>query len=120
MTAFGPYIDGSLFQNGHRGPIPAPGFYLTFHESWPLNCRAHFNGNPDAYEAFREQPLYAETYVNILQDFARLSQSKGWTDTGFQVYFNNKGSLNEKTKAPGFSMNRQGTGITGRCSTTES
>jgi hypothetical protein len=100
VTAFGPYIDGSLFQNGHRGPIPAPGFYLTFHESWPLNCRAHFNGNPDAYEAFREQPLYAETYVNILEDFARLAQSKGWTDTGFQVYFNNKGSLNEKTKAP--------------------
>lgn len=99
-TAFGPYIDGSLFQNGHRGPIPAPGFYLTFHESWPLNCRAYFNGNPDAYEAFREQPLYAETYVNILQDFARLAQSKGWTDTGFQVYFNNKGSLNEKAKAP--------------------
>lgn len=99
-AAFGPYIDGSLFRDGHRGPIPAPGFYLTFHESWPLNCRAYFNGNPDAYEAFREQPLYAETYVNILQDFARLAQSKGWTETGFQVYFNNKGSLNEKTKAP--------------------
>lgn len=98
--AFGPYLDGSLFQNGHRGPIPAPGFYLTFHESWPLNCRAYFNGNPDAYEAFRDQPVYAETYVNILQDFAKLAQAKGWTETGFQVYFNNKGALNEKTKAP--------------------
>jgi hypothetical protein len=100
VEAFGPYIDGSLFKDGHRGPIAAPGFYLTFHESWPLNCRAYFNGNPDAYQSFAEQPAYARTYVSILQDFARLAESKGWKQTGFQVYFNNKGSLNEKTKVP--------------------
>jgi len=98
--AFGPYIDGSLFKDGHRGPIAAPGFYLTFHESWPLNCRAYFNGNPDAYIAFKDKPEYARTYVNVLSDFARLAEEKGWNQTGFQVYFNNKGSLNEKTKAP--------------------
>jgi hypothetical protein len=98
--AFGPYIDGSLFKDGHRGPVPAPGFYLTFHESWPLNCRAFFNGNPDAFQAFSDKPEYARTYVNILQDFARLAKSKGWTGTGFQVYFNNKGSLGESSKAP--------------------
>lgn len=98
--AFGPYLDGSYFRGGHRGPIPAPGFYLTFHESWPLNCRAYFNGDPDAYRAFADKPVYAETYVNVLADFARLAKSKGWTETGFQVYFNNKGSLNEKEKAP--------------------
>lgn len=100
VEAFGPYIDGSMFSDGHRGPVPAPGFYLTFHESWPLNCRAYFNGNPDAFQAFAEQPAYARTYVNILQDFARLAESKKWTQTGFQVYFNNKGSLGEITKAP--------------------
>jgi hypothetical protein len=100
VEAFGPYIDGSLFRDGHRGAIPAPGFYLTFHESWPLNCRAYFNGNLDAYKAFEHAPAYSQTYVNVLQDFARLAKSKGWTDTGFQVYFNNKGSLNELTKAP--------------------
>jgi hypothetical protein len=98
--AFGPYLDGSFFQNGHRGPIPAPGFYLTFHESWPLNCRAFFNGNPDAYMAFNEHPAYGETYVNILRDFARVADARGWNETGFQVYFNNKGSLAEKSKAP--------------------
>lgn len=100
VEAFGPYLDGSCFRDGHRGPVPAPGFYLTFHESWPLNCRAWFNGDPDAYRAFRDSPVYAETYVNVLADFARLAQSKGWTETGFQVYFNNKGSLNEQQKAP--------------------
>lgn len=100
IEAFGPYLDGSLFQNGHRGPIPAPGFYLTFHESWPLNCRAFFDGNPDAYSAFSKQPLYAETYVNILRDFAQVADSRGWNEAGFQVYFNNKGSLAEESKAP--------------------
>jgi len=100
VEAFGPFIDGSLFRDGHRGPIPAPGFYLTFHESWPLNCRPYFNGNPDAYQAFADQPAYARTYVNVLKDFTALAKSKGWTKTGFQVYFNNKGSLGELTKAP--------------------
>ena len=100
VEAFGPYIDGSFFKNGHRGPIAAPGFYLTFHESWPLNCRQYFNGNPDAYQSFVDRPEYAATYVSILQDFARLADSRGWKHTGFQVYFNNKGSLHEKAKAP--------------------
>ena len=99
-AAFGPFLDGSCFRDGHRGPIPAPGFYLTFHESWPLNCRAFFNGNPDAYEAFANSPAYSQTYVNVLADFARLARSKGWTEAGFQVYFNNKGSLNDPKKAP--------------------
>jgi hypothetical protein len=98
--AFGPYLDGSYFQNGHRGPIPAPGFYLTFHESWPLNCRAYFNGEPDAYRSFSEHPNYSDTYVNILKDFARLAQAKGWNEARFQVFFNNKGSLQETSKAP--------------------
>lgn len=100
VEAFGPYLNGSCFQDGHRGPIPAPGFYLTFHESWPLNCRAYFNGDPDAYRAFTDRPVYAETYVNLLADFTLLAKSKSWTETGFQVYFNNKGSLNEQAKAP--------------------
>lgn len=98
--AFGPFLDGSCFAQGHRGPIPAPGFYLTFHESWPLNCREFFNGDPDAYRAFADRPVYAETYAAVLADFARLAKDRGWTETGFQVYFNNKGSLAESSKAP--------------------
>ena len=98
--AFAPVLDGSLFADGHRGPIPVPGFYLTFHESWPLNCRAHFNGNPDAELAFADSPKYAETFVSVLQSFVELAKKKRWTETGFQVYFNNKGSLSDPTRAP--------------------
>lgn len=100
VAAFDPVLSGSLFQDGHRGPIPIPAFYLTFHESWPLNCRAYFNGNLDAYQAFSEQPIYAATYENILRDFTRLARERGWNATDFQVYFNNKGSLQEVAKAP--------------------
>jgi hypothetical protein len=100
VAAFGPYLSGEHFRNGHRGPIPAPGFYLTFHESWPLNCRAYFNGNPDAYEAFQGAPVYAQTFVNVMRDFADVAQRQGWTETGFQVYLNNKGSLNDPRRAP--------------------
>lgn len=100
VTAFDPVLSGSLFKDGHRGPLPLPTFYLTFHESWPLNCRAYFNGNPDAYEAFTHEPLYSQTYESILRDFVRLARERGWNKTEFQVYFNNKGSLSELTKSP--------------------
>lgn len=100
VAAFGPYLDGSCFADGHRGGVPAPGFYLTFHESWPLNCRAYFNGQPDAYQAFSDQPVYAQTYTDVLADFTRLAKANSWTECGFHVYFNNKGSLNDPRRAP--------------------
>lgn len=98
--AFGPYLNGSLFKEGHRGPIPPPGFYLTFHESWPLHCRPYFNGDLDAYKAFSAHPEYAQTFVDVLASFAKLANNQAWHKAGFQVFFNNKGSLGELTKAP--------------------
>jgi hypothetical protein len=99
-AVFGPYLSGTYFKNGHRGPVPAPGFYLTFHESWPLKCREFFDSNPDAYEAFKAKPVYAETFVNIMGDFLALARREGWTRTGFQFYCNNKGTLKDANKAP--------------------
>lgn len=98
--AFGPYLDGTLFEDGHRGPIAPKGFYLTFHESWPLHCRPYFNGDVDAYKAFHAHPEYAQTFVEVLASFARLAHNQAWHEAGFQVYFNNKGSLDDLTKAP--------------------
>jgi len=97
---YGPYISGSHFKNGHRGPIPAPELYLTFHESWPLNVRAYFNGNPDAYEAFKAKPVYGETFVNVMRDFITTARRQGWTKTSFQVYLNNKGKLDDPELNP--------------------
>jgi hypothetical protein len=99
-TVFGPFLTGDHFARGHRGPVPLPGFYLTFHESWPLPVRGFFDGNPDAYEAFREHPEYAGTFVAVLADFLARARREGWKDAGLQVYLNNKGSLNDAKRAP--------------------
>ena len=100
IAAFGPYLSGSYFKDGHRGPIAPPGFYLPFHESWPLKIREFWSGSPDACETFKDKPVYAETYVAIMKDFLRVAQEQGWTKAGFQVYLNNKGSMKDAGKAP--------------------
>lgn len=100
VEAFGPYLSGKHFAGGHRGAIPAPGFYLTFHESWPLNVRSFHNGNPDAYQSFREKPEYAQTFVDILKDFIRVAAREGWPDTGFQIYLNNKSERGDRSRSP--------------------
>ncbi len=97
---FGPYLSGLYFKNGHRGPLPAPGFYLTFHESWPLNVREYFNGNPDAYEAFKKSPVYAKTFTDIMRDFILLAKNEGWSRSRPQVYLNNKGKLDDPKLSP--------------------
>ncbi|HUV39875.1 MAG TPA: hypothetical protein VMY39_09695 [Planctomycetota bacterium] len=100
VEVFGPFLTGACFKDGHRGPIPAPGFYLTFHESWPLKVRDYFNGNPDAWEAFKDKPVYAGTFVDVLEDFIATAKREGWTECGFQLYLNNKGSLGDRNKSP--------------------
>jgi hypothetical protein len=36
----------------------------------------------------------------VLKSFRELAKNRGWMQAGFQVYFNNKGSMSETTKAP--------------------
>ncbi len=100
VAAFDPVLSGDLFKGKHRGAIAVPGFYLTFHESWPLNLRPCFNGNRDAYHAFEKHPEYRRTFVNILRDFIRTADRQNWHNAGFQVYLNNKGSLHNPRKSP--------------------
>ncbi|MBM4016823.1 MAG: hypothetical protein FJ288_00620 [Planctomycetes bacterium] len=99
-AVFGPYLSGSHFRTGWRGPVAPPGFYLPFHESWPLKVREFFSGTPDAYGAFKAKPVYGETFVNILRDFIARAAAEGWGAAGFQVYLNNKGALGNPGKAP--------------------
>jgi hypothetical protein len=89
-AAFAPFLTGAHFAKSHRGAIPLPGFYLTFHESWPLHLMPHWNGDPDAYQGFREHPEYAGTFVAVLRDFLGRARKEGWHNAGFQIYLNNK------------------------------
>jgi hypothetical protein len=100
VKVFGPYLSGAYFKDAWRGPVVPPGFYLVFHESWPLKVREFTSGDPDAYEAFKAKPAYAETFVAVLRDFLDVARREGWTRTGFQVYLNNKGALGDPNKAP--------------------
>jgi len=100
VKVFGPYLSGSHFRDGHRGPVPAPGFYLTFHESWPLRVRAFWSGHLDAYETFKARPEYAETFVAILKDFLETAKREGWGKTAFQIYLNNKTKRGDARRAP--------------------
>lgn len=97
---FGPYLSGSHFKDGHRGPVPARGFYLTFHESWPLRVREFWSGRLDAYETFKARPEYARTFVAVLKDFLNVAKREGWQKTGFQVYLNNKTQRGDARRAP--------------------
>jgi hypothetical protein len=100
IAAFNPVLTGEVGRDSTRGPVPVPGFYLTFHESWPLHVRQYFNGNPDAYQAFVEHPEYVATFENLVRDFIHVAARQKWHDAGFQIYCNNKGSLQDQTKAP--------------------
>jgi hypothetical protein len=99
-TVFGPHLSGSYYAKGHRGVIPAPGFYLTFHESWPLNVREFWNGAMDAYQGFSKQTKYASTYEALVGDFVRLADAEGWHEAGFQIYLNNKPGKDDPSKNP--------------------
>jgi hypothetical protein len=88
---FGPTLSGTLFTNAVRPNTPPQGFYLTFHESWPLPYESYYTaGEMDAAAAFTNRPEYARTFVNLLSNFVALAESRAWTNAGFQVYFNNK------------------------------
>lgn len=91
VTAFDPALSGSLFNTGLRQGTPLTGFYLSFHESFPLRYEPYYAaGQMDAYKAFTNSPVYAQTFVNLVSNFAQLATTHHWTNAGFQVYFNNK------------------------------
>ncbi len=100
VEVFGPHLSGSHYAGGHRGAIPAPGFYLTFHESWPLHVREFWSGDMDAYEGFKARPEYAATYESLVKDFVRVAEREKWSAAGFQIYFNNKPGDNDPRKNP--------------------
>ncbi len=89
VTGFAPSFDSSLYSGGPWSSAAIPGFYLTFHESWPLVARDYYNdGTKDAYTAF--PVTYENTFKAILGDFVTLAKTNSWYDAGFQVYLNNK------------------------------
>jgi hypothetical protein len=79
---------GRAFEDLPRGPIPIECFYLPIHENWPSPMEGNYRGGYWADQAFPEN--YRQTFVSAVEQCADHFQSKGWTDTFFHVYLNNK------------------------------
>ncbi|HEY3284403.1 MAG TPA: hypothetical protein VGN26_19205 [Armatimonadota bacterium] len=102
---FGPYFDGSAFAGLTRGPVPLKHAYLPLCEGWPSDLRKHYAYQPTttAYpdlvvehamkappieEGFDEQ--FRQEFQAVAREFARHFREKGWNDTTFEFFMNDK------------------------------
>lgn len=85
---FGEYFSGEAFADLPRGKTPMECFYLPMHENWPMEIEANYNGSYWADEAFTEE--YRAAWVNAVERFATHLDERGWNETRFHVFLNNK------------------------------
>jgi hypothetical protein len=94
---FGPLLDGSAFADLPRRGIPVDCFYLPLHENWPSPMEGNYNGDYWADRAFPD--AYRQAFVSAARQFATHIGTRGWTETLFQCFLNNKNNF----KARGWS-----------------
>ncbi len=94
---FGPLLDGSAFADLPRRAAPVDVFYLPLHENWPSPMEGNYNGDYWADRAFPES--YRRAFVTAARQIAAHFQAKGWNETLFQGFLNNKNNF----KARGWS-----------------
>lgn len=75
---FGPYLDGSAFQNTKRGAIPLPFMYLPFNFHWPAD-----------YAKFGTKG-YRTEFSSVFKEFHAHFSEKGWLRTRFELFLNHK------------------------------
>jgi hypothetical protein len=85
---FGPLLDGSAFADLPRRGVPVEVFYLPLHENWPTPIDSHYNGSYWADEAFSAE--YRQAFVEVSRQFAEHIERRGWHETLFQCFLNNK------------------------------
>ncbi len=94
---FGPLLDGSAFADLPRRRVPVECFYLPLFENWPSPMEGNYNGDYWADRAFPDS--YRRAFVTAARDIAAHVAAKGWTETLFQGFLNNKNNF----KARGWS-----------------
>ena len=75
---FGPVLDGSAFNGTRRGPQPIPFMYMPINPEWPANY------------LWWGEPGYQTEFTNVVGEMERHFREKGWTNTRFEVFFNQK------------------------------
>jgi hypothetical protein len=91
---FSPYLDGSAFADLPRRGVPVDGFYLPWHENWPSPMEGNYNGDYWADRAFPER--YRRALVEVARQMAQHFNERGWHDTLFQGFLNNKNNFKEQ------------------------
>ncbi|MHB1556522.1 MAG: hypothetical protein ACYC61_03460 [Isosphaeraceae bacterium] len=85
---FGPLLDGSAFGDLPRKGVPVEVFYLALHENWPTPMEGNYNGNYWADLAFSAS--YRQAFVTASRAIAEHFRARGWNETLFEGFLNNK------------------------------
>ena len=85
---FGPLLDGSAFADLHRRAEPVDFFYLPLNENWPMDHERAYRGGYWIETAYPDS--YWAEFRAASGEFARHVAEKGWADTTFEFYLNNK------------------------------
>ena len=85
---FGPLFDGTGFSDLPRRGVPIEVFYLPLNENWPVKIEPNFKGGYWIENAVT--PRYRAQFVNACRMFAQHFRERGWNDTFFEFYLNNK------------------------------
>ena len=91
---FGPLLDGSAFVDMPRKRVPIECFYLPLHENWPTPMDGHYDGDYWADRAFPDS--YRRSFVAASRRIAEHAGYKGWTETLFQGFLNNKNNFKDR------------------------
>jgi hypothetical protein len=87
-SRFGPLLDGSAFLDQRRPGAPVDAFYLPLNENWPMQQDKFFQGGYWIENAYPE--AYWDQFRDAATRFARHLSEKGWKETMFEFYLNNK------------------------------
>ena len=91
---FAPLLDGSAFADLPRRAVPVDCFYLPLHENWPSPMDGNYNGDYWADRAFPE--AYRRAFVAAARQIAGHVRAKGWNETLFQGFLNNKNNFKDR------------------------
>lgn len=90
---FGPLLSGKAFTDNPRAGVPVSAFYLPLNENWPCLLADGFTFDQTAQHVDIRQDFtqqYKDGFVAVCRDIAEHLNRKGYYDTSFQFFLNNK------------------------------
>ena len=91
---FGPYFSGAAFAGLPREGVPLEVFYLPLFEGWPTPMEGNYNENYWADKAFPRS--YEKAFTAAARGMAEHFQNRGWNQTLFEGFLNNKSNFKER------------------------